>query len=61
MRVTVAGRTDVYYGEPVMAGPSWTPFVRPWQTAKGVRYLHILGRIGQRLGIAGTFFDSRVG
>jgi hypothetical protein len=58
MRVTIAGRTNVYYGEPVMAGPSWTPLLRPWQDAKEVRYLRILGRIGQRLGLDGVFFDS---
>jgi hypothetical protein len=58
MRVTVAGRTNVYYGEPVMAGPSWSPLIRPWQTVKNVRFLHILGRIGQRLGIEGGLFDS---
>ena len=28
MRVTIAGRTNLYYGEPVMAGPNWTPFSR---------------------------------
>jgi len=48
MRVTVAGRTNLYYGEPIMDGPSWSPFNRPWQAWKGVHYLHILGRIGQR-------------
>jgi hypothetical protein len=58
MRVTVAGRTNVYYGEPVMDGPNWSPFIRPWETLKDVRYLHILGRIGQRLGIDGGLFDS---
>jgi hypothetical protein len=58
MRVTIAGRTNVYYGEPVMAGPTWSPFIRPWQTVKDVRYLHILGRIGQRLGLGGGLLDS---
>jgi hypothetical protein len=58
MRVTVAGRTNVYYGEPVMDGPSWSPFIRPWQTVKDERYLHILGRVGQRLGMGGGLFDS---
>ncbi len=53
MRVTVAGRTNLYYGEPVMEGPGWSPFNRPWQTGKDVHYLHILGRIGQRLGLGG--------
>ena len=27
VRVTVAGRTNLYYGEPVMAGPAWTPLI----------------------------------
>ncbi len=30
MRVTIAGRTSLYYGEPVMAGRNWTPFTTPW-------------------------------
>jgi hypothetical protein len=30
IRVTVAGRTDRFYGEPVMVGPSWTTFITPW-------------------------------
>ena len=55
MRVTVAARTNVYYGEPVMTGPNWTPFIRPWQTGKDVRSLHIIGRVGQRLGLGGVF------
>ena len=32
IRVTIAGRTSVFYGEPVMAGRSWTPFITPWPT-----------------------------
>ena len=58
MRVTIAGRTNVYYGEPVMAGPSWSPLIRPWQTLKDLRYLRILGRIGQRLGLSGDLLTS---
>jgi hypothetical protein len=58
MRVTIAGRTNVYYGERVMAGPSWSPFIRPWQTLKDARHLHIFGRIGQRLGLSGDLLDS---
>jgi hypothetical protein len=58
MRVTVAGRTNRYYGEPVMDGPSWSPFSRPWQTARELRCLHILGRIGEFLGIGGGLSDS---
>lgn len=36
MRVTVAGRTNLFYGEPVMVGqsspaaPKWTVFLTPW-------------------------------
>jgi hypothetical protein len=30
IRVTVAGRTNQFYGEPVMVGPSWTVFLTPW-------------------------------
>jgi len=32
LRVTVAGRTNLYYGEPVMAGKSWTPYIKAWIT-----------------------------
>ena len=32
LRVTIAGRTSLYYGEPVMAGKSWTPFIKAWPT-----------------------------
>jgi hypothetical protein len=30
VRVTVAGRTNLFYGEPVMNGPNWTLFITPW-------------------------------
>jgi hypothetical protein len=30
IRVTVAGRTNIFYGEPVMTGPTWTVFTKPW-------------------------------
>jgi hypothetical protein len=30
MRVTVAGRTNLLYGEPVMTGDNWTVFITPW-------------------------------
>jgi len=30
LRVTIAGRTSLFYGEPVMAGSNWTPFITPW-------------------------------
>ena len=60
IRVTIAGRTSVFYGEPVMAGGSWTSFIAPWPTATGVRYLHLLGRAGQRygFGLGRGVFDS---
>ena len=30
LRVTLAGRTNVWYGEPVMMGSNWTVFSTPW-------------------------------
>jgi len=51
VRVTIAGRTAVFYGEPVMAGPDWTPFLEPWPPARGPHFLHLLGRLGQRVGM----------
>jgi hypothetical protein len=30
LRVTLAGRTHVFYGEPVMVGENWTPLITPW-------------------------------
>ena len=30
IRVTVAGRTNVFYGEPVMVGEKWTVYLTPW-------------------------------
>jgi len=38
LRVTIAGRTNLFYGEPVMVtplsttGPRWTVFLTPWPT-----------------------------
>jgi hypothetical protein len=60
VRVTIAGRTNRYYGEPVMAGRSWTPLITPWPAGRGVRYLHYLGRAGQRfgMGLGLDVFDS---
>ncbi|HZP00801.1 MAG TPA: DUF5060 domain-containing protein [Terriglobia bacterium] len=51
VRVTIAGRTSLYYGEPVMAGRNWTPFITPWPAGRGVRVLHLVGRLGQRFGM----------
>jgi Domain of unknown function (DUF5060) len=31
VRVTVAGRTNLFYGEPVMNGANWTLFITPWR------------------------------
>jgi hypothetical protein len=38
IRVTVAGRTNLFYGEPIMTGPNWTVFITPWpvQNAKDI-------------------------
>lgn len=30
MRVTIAGRTNKFYGEPVMPGPNFTVYIAPW-------------------------------
>jgi hypothetical protein len=30
MRVTIAGRSNLFYGEPVMNGPNWTQSITPW-------------------------------
>jgi len=30
MRVTIAGRSNLLYGEPVMTGENWTLFITPW-------------------------------
>ena len=59
IRVTIAGRTNVFYGEPVMAQSNWTPFITPWQ-GTGLRSLHLVGRLGQRLGtgVGRNSFDS---
>jgi hypothetical protein len=35
LRVTIAGRTSLFYGEPVMAGTNWTPFITAWQSNAG--------------------------
>ena len=60
MRVTIAGRTNVFYGEPVMAGEKWSPYLTPWPNSWGLRYVHYVGRAGQRygFGLAGSVFDA---
>ena len=40
IRVTVAGRTNVFYGEPVMVGPDWTTFITPWPAEKADDIYH---------------------
>lgn len=63
IRVTLAGRTDLHYGEPVMAGDNWTPLVTPWPANRTSRFLHLIGRFGQRYGkgFAPSLFDSLAG
>jgi hypothetical protein len=63
IRVTIAGRTNLFYGEPVMAGDAWTPFLTPWPVSRTARLLHLLGRGGQRwgMGIGRSLFDSLAG
>jgi uncharacterized protein DUF4038/uncharacterized protein DUF5060/collagenase-like protein with putative collagen-binding domain len=60
IRVTIAGRTGLFYGEPVMWGDRWSPLVTPWRPGGGVRALRFVGRLGQRSGMAWgrSFFDS---
>ena len=60
IRVTIAGRTNQFYGEPVVAGQAWTPFLTAWPAGKSERAVHLLGRAGQRygLGLARGLFDS---
>jgi hypothetical protein len=60
MRVTIAGRTNLYYGEPVMKGQAWTPFITAWPTGKGPWLLRKFGSLGQRVGMGlgrGLFDD----
>ena len=40
IRVAVAGRTNLYYGEPVMIGPNWTFFLTPWPAEKTDDFSH---------------------
>jgi Protein of unknown function (DUF4038)/Domain of unknown function (DUF5060) len=61
LRVTIAGRTSTYFGEPVMSGPNWTSLVAPWPTDRGLRLLHLAGRVGQRGGLNWSVFDALAG
>jgi len=40
MRVALAGRESVFFGEPVMVGSSWTVFLTPWPAAKTDDFSH---------------------
>jgi hypothetical protein len=40
MRVTVSGRTNLFYGEPVMNGPNWTLFITPWPAQNAEDIFH---------------------
>jgi hypothetical protein len=40
IRVAVAGRTNTFYGEPVMIGSSWTVFLTPWPAEKTDDFSH---------------------
>jgi hypothetical protein len=40
LRVTVAGRADKYYGEPIMVGPSWTFYITPWPAQQAEDVFH---------------------
>jgi hypothetical protein len=57
MRVTIAGRTDIFFGEPVMAAKNWTPYITPWRTGT-LHPLHYFGLLGQKLHLSwGGLFD----
>ncbi|MGB6723100.1 MAG: DUF4038 domain-containing protein [Terracidiphilus sp.] len=40
IRVAVAGRTNIFYGEPVMIEPDWTVFLTPWPAEKTDDFTH---------------------
>lgn len=40
IRVALAGRTNVFYGEPVMIGSNWTVFLTPWPAADTEDFTH---------------------
>jgi hypothetical protein len=40
IRVTVAGRADKFYGEPVMAGSNWTVFLTAWPAQQAADIFH---------------------
>ena len=40
IRVTIAGRSNVFYGEPVMNGPNWTLYITPWPAKNAEDIFH---------------------
>jgi hypothetical protein len=53
LRVTLAGRTNVWYGEPVMMDSNWTVFSTPWPRStpgdimhQGLAYSRVFGNPG---------------
>ena len=40
IRVAVAGRTNIFYGEPVMIGQDWTVFLTPWPAEQTDDFTH---------------------
>ena len=40
IRVTLAGRTNLYYGEPIMIGKNWTFDLNPWPAKDPNDFLH---------------------
>ncbi len=40
IRVTIAGRSNMFYGEPVMNGPAWTLFITPWPVKNAEDIFH---------------------
>lgn len=40
LRVTVAGRTSVFYGEPVMTDSNWTSYITPWPAQQADDIFH---------------------
>jgi hypothetical protein len=40
VRVTVAGRADKFYGEPIMVGSNWTFYITPWPAQQAEDIFH---------------------
>jgi len=51
IRVTLAGRSRLNFGEPVVPGPTWTSYLEPWPRGETVNVLRKAGRAGQRFGM----------